>query len=88
MFPNSQLELARLRKEVATLKNATGDSSTLAHKFPPVKPRNEFSRKRILITGGAGFVGSHLVDSLMKEGHEVTVIDNFFTGRKKNVEHW
>jgi nucleoside-diphosphate-sugar epimerase len=40
------------------------------------------------ITGGAGFVGSHLVDRLMMEGHEVTVVDNFFTGRKRNVEHW
>ena len=38
--------------------------------------------------GGAGFVGSHLVDRLMLEGHEVTVVDNFFTGRKRNVEHW
>ncbi|ESP04904.1 hypothetical protein LOTGIDRAFT_156144 [Lottia gigantea] len=45
-------------------------------------------RKRILITGGAGFVGSHLVDRLMLAGHEVTVADNFFTGRKRNVEHW
>ncbi|KAJ8309846.1 hypothetical protein KUTeg_011711 [Tegillarca granosa] len=44
--------------------------------------------KRILVTGGAGFVGSHLVDRLMIEGHEVTVVDNFFTGRKRNVEHW
>lgn len=40
------------------------------------------------ITGGAGFVGSHLTDKLMLQGHEVTVVDNFFTGRKKNVEHW
>ena len=40
------------------------------------------------ITGGAGFVGSHLVDRLMMQGHEVTVVDNFFTGRKRNVEHW
>ncbi|KAJ8309847.1 hypothetical protein KUTeg_011712 [Tegillarca granosa] len=41
-----------------------------------------------VVTGGAGFVGSHLVDRLMIEGHEVTVVDNFFTGRKRNVEHW
>lgn len=40
------------------------------------------------ITGGAGFVGSHLVDKLMLAGHEVIVVDNFFTGRKRNVEHW
>jgi len=40
------------------------------------------------VTGGAGFVGSHLVDRLMIEGHQVTVVDNFFTGRKSNVEHW
>jgi UDP-glucuronate decarboxylase len=45
-------------------------------------------RKKILITGGAGFVGSHLVDHLMAAGHEIVVLDNFFTGRKSNVEHW
>jgi hypothetical protein len=45
-------------------------------------------RKRILVTGGAGFVGSHLVDKLMMEGHEVVVMDNLFTGSKKNIEHW
>jgi hypothetical protein len=45
-------------------------------------------RKKILVTGGAGFVGSHLVDKLMMEGHEVTVLDNFFTGQKKNIAHW
>ena len=45
-------------------------------------------RKKILITGGAGFVGSHLVDKLMMQGHEVIVVDNFFTGQKKNIAHW
>eukprot|EP00906_Rhabdomonas_costata_P008062 RCo011515 len=54
--------------------------------YPEVKPR--VFRKRILVTGGAGFVGSHLVDRLMADGHEVIVVDNFFTGRKRNVEHW
>ena len=49
-------------------------------------PANE--RIRILVTGGAGFVGSNLVDRLMSMGHEVTVLDNLFTGRKKNVVHW
>ena len=52
----------------------------------PKLPDSE--RKKILVTGGAGFVGSHLVDKLMMKGHEVIVLDNFFTGQKKNVEHW
>ncbi len=42
---------------------------------------------RILVTGGAGFLGSHLCDRLLKDGHEVVCIDNLFTGRKSNVEH-
>jgi hypothetical protein len=48
----------------------------------------DHQRKKILVTGGAGFVGSHLVDKLMMEGHEVIVLDNFFTGQKKNIAHW
>jgi UDP-glucuronate decarboxylase len=45
------------------------------------------SRKRVLITGGAGFVGSHLCDRLMAAGHEVVCLDNFFTGSRTNIEH-
>jgi len=46
------------------------------------------SPKRNLITGGAGFVGSHLVDRLMAAGEEVICLDNYFTGRKVNVAQW
>ncbi|MGE0501543.1 MAG: UDP-glucuronic acid decarboxylase family protein [Rhizobiaceae bacterium] len=45
------------------------------------------SRKRILVTGGAGFLGSHLTDRLLEQGHEVLCVDNLFTGSKRNVEH-
>jgi UDP-glucuronate decarboxylase len=41
---------------------------------------------RILVTGGAGFIGSHLCERLLRDGHEVICLDNFFTGRKRNVE--
>ena len=44
-------------------------------------------RKRVLVTGGAGFLGSHLCDRLIAEGHDVLVLDNFFTGNKENVVH-
>ncbi len=42
---------------------------------------------RILITGGAGFLGSHLCDRLIEQGHEIICLDNFFTGRKVNIQH-
>ncbi|MER8887037.1 UDP-glucuronic acid decarboxylase family protein [Mesorhizobium sp. M0816] len=45
------------------------------------------SRKRILVTGGAGFVGSHLIDRLIDAGHEVLCVDNLFTGTKRNIDH-
>ena len=43
--------------------------------------------KRVLVTGGAGFLGSHLCDRLVGEGHEVLCVDNYFTGRRANVAH-
>jgi len=42
---------------------------------------------RILVTGGAGFLGSHLCERLLKEGHDVVCMDNYFTGRKRNIQH-
>lgn len=93
LSPEESLDeaLKRLEQQEASIQALKEQIRTLGRSgkgYSDVKNRNEFSRKRILITGGAGFVGSHLVDLLMKEGHEVTVLDNFFTGRKKNVEHW
>eukprot|EP00794_Sanderia_malayensis_P010979 gene10979-12142_t len=73
--------LAPLEKRIAELEKNQ-------NKYPKVKYLAGHERKRILVTGGAGFVGSHLTDMLMLAGHEVTVVDNFFTGRKVNVEHW
>ncbi|HSQ25414.1 MAG TPA: UDP-glucuronic acid decarboxylase family protein, partial [Pyrinomonadaceae bacterium] len=45
------------------------------------------SKLRILVTGGAGFLGSHLCERLLADGHEVICLDNFFTGRRENVAH-
>lgn len=49
--------------------------------------RTYSSRKRILVTGGAGFVGSHLCDRLLDAGHEVICLDNMYTGTKRNIDH-
>ena len=49
--------------------------------------RAKDGRKSILVTGGAGFLGSHLCDRLLADGHEVVCLDNFFTGTKRNIEH-
>ena len=48
---------------------------------------NYNTRKRVLVTGGAGFLGSHLCDRLLEAGHDVLCVDNFFTGTKDNVKH-
>jgi UDP-glucuronate decarboxylase len=49
--------------------------------------RNYNSRKRVLVTGGAGFLGSHLCDRLIERGDEVLCVDNFYTGSKENIAH-
>jgi UDP-glucuronate decarboxylase len=46
-----------------------------------------YSNRRILVTGGAGFIGSHLCERLLSEGHEVLCVDNFYTGRRSNIAH-
>ena len=47
----------------------------------------KFSRRRVLVTGGAGFLGSHLIDRLLARGDEVLCVDNLFTGTKQNLDH-
>ena len=62
--------------------------------WPPFRRRNfrrrcqpMMLRKRVLVTGGAGFLGSHLCERLLAEGHDVLCVDNFFTGSKRNIAH-
>jgi len=50
--------------------------------------KNKFNLTRNLVTGGAGFLGSHLIDKLMSLGEEVICIDNYFTGNKTNIKQW
>src|SRR5438876_290281 len=50
-------------------------------------PRPKDSAMRTLITGGAGFIGSHLCERFLAEGHDVVCVDNFITGRPENIRH-
>ena len=87
---NGELRIeSRLDEIIEPLREKIRDlEKSFTQKYSPVKFLSEKNCKRILVTGGMGFVGSHLTDKLMMDGHEVTVVDNFFTGRKRNVEHW
>ncbi|XP_003746032.1 UDP-glucuronic acid decarboxylase 1 [Galendromus occidentalis] len=79
-----------LEERIRHLENRIHDleKSSRMKPYPNVRELPLTAKRRILVTGGAGFVGSHLVDRLMQEGHQVTVVDNFFTGSKRNVAHW
>ena len=48
---------------------------------------NSYANKKILVTGGAGFIGSHLCEKLLSQGNEVICVDNYFTGSKSNVKN-
>ena len=50
-------------------------------------PQRNYGRHRVLVTGGAGFLGSHLIDRLLERGNEVLCVDNLFTGDKSNIDH-
>jgi UDP-glucuronate decarboxylase len=52
-----------------------------------IKPQDRMRRKRVLVTGGAGFLGSHLIDRLIARGDAVLCVDNFFTGARDNLVH-
>lgn len=60
--------------------------SVSAYNFHSMK-RNFHQTKRVLVTGGAGFLGSHLCERLLAQGHDVICVDNFFTGNKDNIRH-
>jgi len=62
-------------------------AASVVHSFGKIPLGIKRKGLRIVVTGGAGFVGSHLVDRLMARGDSVIVVDNFFTGRKENVMH-
>lgn len=80
-----QIVQSELRSQMLSMSNVKVGEGKV---YPPVKSIPDSKRLRIAVTGGAGFVGSHLVDRLMMAGHQVTVIDNMFTGRTKNIAQW
>ena len=88
--PTANPATERLAQELSELKRAMAKEGIDASmkNFPTTAKLASSKKKRILVTGGCGFVGSNLVDKLMFEGHHVIVMDNFFTGRVENVKQW
>ena len=86
--PSEVSEMIERQVETEVIKHVRALQLNGKQVYPPVKSIPASIRKRILVTGGAGFVGSHLVDRLMSQGHQVFVMDNFFTGSQANIVHW
>ncbi len=61
--------------------------SDMTNSYLNLERRMSLSTKRILVTGGAGFIGSHLCERLLSDGHDVLAVDNYFTGRRDNIAH-
>ncbi len=57
------------------------------HRSPQNERKVKMEKKRIVVTGGAGFIGSHLCERLLEQGNDVVCVDNLFTGRKDNIRH-
>lgn len=57
------------------------------HRSPRNERKVKMEKKRIVVTGGAGFIGSHLCERLLEQGNDVVCVDNLFTGRKDNIRH-
>ncbi|WVZ71373.1 hypothetical protein U9M48_019965 [Paspalum notatum var. saurae] len=83
-YPDSSAGFNRLAVAGAGHSSSSFRESSVGGKVPLGLRRRAL---RVLVTGGAGFVGSHLVDRLVERGDSVIVVDNFFTGRKGNVAH-
>lgn len=79
---------SEVRAQSIQLYSSASPRSSMKSNYPPVAQLPSRHQHRILVTGGAGFVGSHLVDRLMMQGHRVIVVDNMFTGRAMNVQQW
>jgi UDP-glucuronate decarboxylase len=77
-----------VRSQIVNINTRSDTSVSTNRVYPPVEKLSTRDQKRILVTGGSGFVGSHLVDRLMMQGHRVIVVDNLFTGRAQNVVQW
>src|SRR6266699_2846425 len=74
-------------RAISLMRHALSGKRTVPlRKFEGARMRSD-AVKRVLVTGGAGFLGSHLCEQLVAAGHDVLCADNFFTGTKRNVEH-